>query len=471
MIAQKYKDYNRIRDILSGKEPAKPSTRKPSSSPQRSASKKRKHEPHPIQTPSKRLAVASTPSKTSLHPANLDPYDSPSVVRNLFTPSHNRVYGPTPQKDGKVLGLFDLLSEKDVDSPSRRDDGMVVSDTTHFATPRKPTGRAVSPDSIRHDRTPASSGKRYMLDTFATPLKNKDLNEQGGRTPSSVSKLQFATPSFLRRGSTRTILPAITESGDTTSLSPEMVRLPRKPLFRGLSSIVANLRKIEEENADEDLEALREMEMEELGGPSMSKPVTKSESQATVLVGDSQMPTLLGGFDDEGKYDSEPEELQNAAGEGQPTKSYKKRGQKRTTRRVVMKPVFIKKDALGVQPQAGLRSSSPEGLHDDDDRGDDYAAEEAVPETQFENPTLEDIHGGNYNSDSESEYTASEGGTRYRRDDQTRKFKKVTQADGTIKKIRRVAATAHANFKALKLRNSGSKGTRHGVSSRFRRKR
>jgi hypothetical protein len=215
--------------------------------------------------------------------------------------------------------------------------------------------------------------------------------------------------------------------------------------------MLAGLRKLEEEAADDDLDALHDIE-NETSGPS--KPIDKS----SVLVEDSQVPVLLGGFDDEAMYDSDPEEVKNPTlgRDGQPLKIWKKKGQKRTTRRVTIKPVRSKPQSA---PQAP--GSPSEDLVQPD--------EEAVPETQEAAPSPH-TDAGNFDSDSGSEYTASEGGTRYRRPNQQKKTKDRT-GEGKVKSIvRKVGAMAHANFKRLKLRNSGSKG---GVAhnSRFRRKR
>lgn len=396
------------------------------------------------------LQVNKTPSKTplkgSLQPWEVDPYESPSMIRNLFTPSKKAI-GPTPQKDGVVLGLFDLLQE---DGTTPRKSGEVPAPGTKGsiqATPRKVTMEV----SLKHSRTPASAGNRYLLDSFATPLKSKDMNGKGGNTPSSVSKLHFSTPSFLRRDSQRPFPPANENEEGAPELSPQMVRVPRKPLVRGLSSMLAGLRKMEEQAADEDLEALREMEAEEAGGGS--KPAPKVPK---ILMQDSQPILLpLGGFDDEAMLDSEPEEENGR--DGLPLKVYKKKGQKRTTRRVKMKPTRSK-------PQAQPESSLPE------ESGDELAnAEETVPETQVdETAGFGDTR--NFDSDSQSEYTASEGGTRYRRPNQGKKDKKANK-NGKIKTAaRKVTALANQNFKRLKLRNSGAKGG-PAHNSRFRRKR
>jgi DNA replication regulator SLD2 len=383
----------------------------------------------------------------------VDPYDSPSVVRNLFTPL-KKALGPTPQKDGHVLGLFDLLPEEGVvGSPSKVDDKTLKVSVQ--STPRKTN--TDSQGFLKPGRTPSSSGKRFMLDAFATPLKNQDLNGHGGKTPSSVSKLHFPTPSFLRRDSQRTQLPVVNEDGTGEVLSPQMARVPRKPLVRGLSSILAGLRQIEDEAADEDLEALREMEMEEMdpGSKPSSKPIPP---KPTILGEDSQPGFPLGGFDDEAMYDSEPEELKKPTlgRDGQPLKVYKKKGQKRTTRRVNMKPTRSK---------APLQPEAPPEDSDDELAG----AGESIPETQMIDETGGFADARNFDSDEQSEYTASEGGTRYRRPNQSKKNKAVNK-DGRIKTAaRKVNPMAHQNFKRLKLRNSGAKGG-PAHNSRFRRK-
>lgn len=191
-LAQKYKEYSRIRDILSGKISKGP--------PSRQSPRKRKHEVEPTQEVSKRLHIMKTPSKTSTKPWEIDPYESPSMIRKIFTPSKRTVIGPTPQKDGQVLGIFDLLQEDRV-TPRKLADPISKQNSIQ-ATPQKTSGEATF--SLRHSRTPTSSGKRYMLDKFATPVKSLNPNAQGG-TPSSVSKLHFSTPSFLRRDSHSTL--------------------------------------------------------------------------------------------------------------------------------------------------------------------------------------------------------------------------------------------------------------------------
>ncbi|KAG9231027.1 DNA replication/checkpoint protein [Amylocarpus encephaloides] len=456
-IAAKYKEYSKARDIIAGNTaPLKPET-KPQPAQQIPRKRKREEDRPGV---SKRQII-QTPSRAGIQPWAVDPYESPSVIRNLFTPIRKTKLGPTPQKDGQVLGLFDLLQADDDPSPSKENVSKTGKQVSIQATPRK----SRQEDSMKHSRTPSSPGKRFMLDAFATPLKNRTLNGQGSKTPSSVSKLHFSTPSFLRRDSQRIALPPVQENATGLQLSPQMTRQPRKPLVRGLSSMLAGLRKMEADAADDDLDALREMEDEMPGVPSKPPPpkpkVTAPKVDESILVADGQPGFPLGGFDDEAQFDSEPEDVKNPplGKDGQPLRVYKKKGQKRTTRRVNMKPTRSKPQAQSLAPA-------------DFDSDEDQATAEAVPETQVVDDEGAEFADSarNFDSDSQSEYTASEGGTRYRRPNQNKK-RKVMGKDGKIKSVaKKVTAAAHQNFKRLKLRNSGAKG---GIAhnSRFRRKR
>ena len=488
--ASKYKEFNRVRDILSGKiSHIPPPAPKPTP-------RKRRHEENHDETPQKRAHVNRTPSKNTILPWDVDPYHSPSVMRNLFaTPSKKTAIGPTPQKDGQVLGLFDLDPDSAADSPSTAP-GVLGRTAGIEATPRR-HGHGTTPVSSRaimHSNTPSS--RRTLL--FSTPLKNKIASGQGSTTPSSVSKLHFSTPSFLRRDSQRIRMPALDENEEGPPDSPEIIRGPRKPMIKSLSSMLAGLRKMEEDAAEDDLEALREMEAE-MSNPSKptSKPKLKPQStpqpisstaassskppteeplpEDTILVQERQPQELLGGFDDEAMYDSEPEEATEAS-----TRTYKKRGQKRTTRRVNLKPNRSK-------PSEPLASTNHHNVSESED---ELALPrnrlETIPETQiddefpppdddeFPQPDEFPLDGRNFDSDSASEYTASEGGTRYRRPDQDKTKKKNREAnkEGKVKKAaRKIKATAGSlqNYKRLKLRNSGAKGG-PGVGSRFRRR-
>lgn len=453
--AQKYKQYNKVRDILDGK-----------TAPPKKENRQRKRQPdvEPSQTPSKRSRPATTPSKPKQQVDLFDGFETPSI-RRLFSPAVPTSIGPTPQRDGRVLGLFDLMSEKDENTPSRSQNGDVTQpDFQVQATPSKRTRAEMEADhEIQLGRTPQSTSKRNMLDSFMTPLKDRNGNVQGSKTPSSVSKLQFATPSFLRRAP---LPPPVDENG--TYKSPQRIRLPRKPLVRGLSSVVASLRKMEEEKLDDDLDALREMEdMEnDTGMNPPARPLKATEKpRREILEPDSQGHQLLGGFDNEDELDSEPEV--QLGRDGQPLRVYKKKGQKRTTRKVNMRPTRARR------PQESLESAVSE---------DEGADGEVVPETQFYGTKPMDGEdsldlgsdsdfGG---SDGEDERPKKKAKTLKKREPKKKEpAKKATgeEKEHPIKKAaKKVNAMAHANFKRLKLRNNGAKGG-PGFGSKFRRRR
>ncbi|KAM5345632.1 hypothetical protein ACJ41O_011493 [Fusarium nematophilum] len=420
-IASKYKQYNKLRDILAGKLPPPPPREEPKP-------RKRESDTLPAQTPTKRTRHAETPSKNRSLDHGEELMNTPAISRKLFSPASVTSVGPTPQRDGRVLGLFDLLVEKELGTPSKTNSATKTESRSRGidATPSKRSATTMDDEaSEKLGRTPMSSSKRQRLNHFMTPLKNRDGNVEAV-TPSSVSKLQFDTPAFLKRNS----LPVLDENGDFDAPAP--LRLPRKPLVRGLSEIVASLRKVEEDKLDDDLDALREAENEEMGSDPKPRTLFPPKPKADdVLVEDSQSRNLpLGGFDDEAMYDSPTEE--GVDRDGRPMRVFKKKGQKRTTRLVKMRPTRAKRP-----------TNMAEG-----DGSDVENHDAAIPETQ---------RGMDAGSDFE--------------DDDAPKKKAAPKKEGTMKRAaRKVNELAHANFQRLKLRNHGAKGG-PGYNSRFRRRR
>jgi hypothetical protein len=180
---------------------------------------------------------------------------------------------------------------------------------------------------------------------------------------------------------------------------------------------------------------------------------------------------LLSGFDDE-VYGSSDEDTQRT--QNQPLRIFKKRGQKRTTRLVNMRPTRAKRPAL------------PENNSDQEEE------DEILHETQFNtsNPATtandqdNDLRLSGLDSASEVDFDgASDSEGEGERDEAASKTKQKKPAPGKDKSegkekgggvvkraVRKVKATAHANFKRLKLRNSGAKGG-PGYGSRWRRRR
>ncbi|CAG7992073.1 unnamed protein product [Penicillium nalgiovense] len=372
-IAAKYKEYSRLKALeasLSRRENSR-------QEPYESNSKKRKHASPPGQdsaysqvTPRKSSrGLFATPSnnRTKHHPAQLDPYDSPSTLRRLFSPSTHRqgppapspfkaAIGPTPQRDGKALGLFDMLSESGgsggTPSATRQSNNLAAT----FQTPSKRRPVEAIPEvpeieaqqeTPRLARTPASETKQfYLANLFATPTTmryaamveaddNADAQKTNPLNPApeiSPQEAQSGTPSFLRRSNSGRYPPP-SEKHDGPGLSPIVSRKPQRFASKGLTHLVQGLRDMEEDRMEEDWEIMREME-----------EAAEAEDAAKVQVEDSQGPDV--------------------------NRKYKKKGQKRTTRRVIMRPVIH-------QPKP--KPNPAPARNEDSEHEDDVTA---VPETQ-----------------------------------------------------------------------------------------
>ncbi|TID22322.1 dihydrolipoamide dehydrogenase [Venturia nashicola] len=357
-IAAKYKEYSKLRDILSGKakvqKPATTTTKR--RAPQEFKQSPQKRSRTPEATPSKQQKH----SQVEDHAEGIE-FATPVVKRTIF--------GPTPQKDGQVMGIFDLLPGE---TPSRLRTVLGNANVNVARTPSKTSagyGDDRVEERLRGSRTPLSTGKRFLLDSFVTPKKRK---ENDCTTPSSSMK-EFATPSFLKRDLFG--LSTVNEE----SQSPEMARPWKRRTFgRSLSNMVRDMREKEKEKEDEEWELMREMEetdyREVVGKGKKPAPPPKA------LVEDSQVQLDVDGFvpsDFESDVDVKAAEIK-------PRKAYKKKGLKRQTRRVNMRPVMTK-------PQQA-KTPEPDSESDDDgevaptqseDPNEAHDEEEVVQETQF----------------------------------------------------------------------------------------
>ncbi|GKZ30405.1 DNA replication regulator sld2 [Aspergillus brasiliensis] len=507
-IAAKYKEYSRLKALETSsnktdKHPVqleeRPKKRKhtspngPSTSLTTSTPRKTAKGAAAFETPSKSRPVATS------HPSEVDPYDSPSVLRRLFSPSTHQTplktaIGPTPQRDGKALGLFDLLSESGGSTATPSATRIASLRDTAVQTPSRrrkqldtiaEEGEEEEDDeddnSPRGARTPASSGKKWMLSTlFATPTTWRyammENENQGPRYPAYIRTEDTAakptephtgpnseeTPSFLRR-STATRFNPHNHTADDGGLSPIAVR--KRPQFvgKGLSALVQGLRDMEEEQMQDDMDVLLEIEAEQL----------QQQQQAAGAVADSQTQ----------QYPPTEE-----------TRPFKKKGQKRTTRKVRMKPVTSKPKA---EPQLPVS--------DDEEEDNQNADADIVLETQYPNiPGTEahdtdedDLHSlhslsrsepdldPDYDYDEDEEALskpparsksfsermkeaieadklqapakAEEDTEKEKEKKKTTKSKAQTQTQ-TQPRARKINPAAHANYRSLKLRNRGSKG-------------
>ncbi|PGH16583.1 hypothetical protein AJ79_01689 [Helicocarpus griseus UAMH5409] len=532
-ISSKYKTYSRLRAQSSQStavehgEPA-PSTKSQAHS-QTHQHKKRKRpsdtqesgEDPGFSTPRKACKhILATPSKHSSlpnsHPSQLDPYDSPSSLRKLFSPSSHyhqesqspqplrAAIGPTPQRDGKALGLFDLLSasggsaRSGAATPCSRRKGSRQGDNT-MQTPSRKRSRidtiteedeeAGEEESPARAKTPASSAKKfYLANFFATPpayrysnaIKaaanggNGSGNRLAGNGKSPTPNAPGSeTPSFLRRRNLfATTNPTQQHAGTLPDISPVAVRMPQKLVGRGLSAIVQGLRDIQEERLDEDLDMLREME---------------AEQRDNVVITDSQGAGGGNGGVDEPDADGSPAK----------TRKWKKKGQKRTTRRVIMRPVR-KKPKVKEEPEG-----DGEGDYDGEEGSEDELA--AVLETQPTGPSLREISGkeskggdkigdgdtdnddpdlayaSDLDVDSDPNYEdiaepPSPSRTKSSRkkpptpvNNAEKKKQAVASTTAAVKPGRKIKPEAHANYRALKIRSRGSAG--RGRMGRFGRRR
>lgn len=343
--AKKYKEYGKLRDTLSGKSaPQTPSKSRTTRRPERdaSATPKAQQKTYMTTTP-----LGKRKRDSGVGCEEVDESEKPE------SPKLPDVIGPTPQRDGFVLGLFDLLPFAEHSPCKKR---AVFADVTPNVpqTPSKNNEKAASltpsVSRFRGDRTPQSVGKRFVLDKFVTPQKRK-AGEFG--TPSSALK-EFATPSFLRRDN---VLEAVPEEEEPSP--PRPAPWQRRTMGRSLSSMIQSLKKQEEDRLDEEAEIMREMEMEAEGIFEPRKPRTSH-----TLVEDSQPPMRLG--PDRG-VEEEEEEKENAAlpadaldRNGNPRQVWKKKGLKRQTRRVISECYLFHTTRLWLTyTQCAPTSSSP----------------------------------------------------------------------------------------------------------------
>jgi len=342
------------------------------------------------------------------------------------SPQGLSVIGPTPQRDGIVLGLFDLLSEGTPSKPR------AVLGDAQLNVPQTPSknqeGSVASLESrARGERTPLSAGKRFLLNQFVTPKKRK-LSDQG--TPSTVRGL--ATPAFLRRDN---MLEAIEEDNEP---APRPAPWNRRALGRSLSSMIQAMKKDEDNRLDDEAEIMREMEMEEQGISIPKKP-----KPPKLLVQDSQTDMPLGpdrGIETEEESDEEP-----ALGrDSKPRNAWKKKGLKRQTRRVIMRPNIAKP-----KPEPVLQAP--------DESGNEVAvAETQVPAHEATHDTDSDDDGSSYASD--ASHTPKTGKKPAMK---TGKRTEEPSKEGVVKKAaRKIKATANANYRRLNIKGKAGAGAK-----------
>lgn len=336
-------------------------------------------------------------------------------------------------------------------------------------------------ETPRLARTPASETKQfYLANLFATPTTmryaaiveaadNAEAQETNLLNPApelSPQQAMSETPSFLRRSNSgRYPLPDINHGG--SGLSPIVSRKPQRFASKGLSHLVQGLRDMEEDRMEDDWDVMRQME-----------------------------------------EDAEAEEAARNQAEGieEPgvNRKYKKKGQKRTTRRVIMRPVahhpkpksdptliahedFGSEDEVVAVAETQHPPAATDGWDDvpsDIERADDAAClhtmSEPEPDTEAEfEPDSDDDpeFGGKPKpkpaarpksfSERIKEAVSSSAAKPKEQEPLGKPLKKPSETEGRKPHGRKINPQAHANYRSLSI----NRGTfSRGRGGRFRRK-
>ncbi|KAL6721140.1 regulatory particle non-ATPase [Lecanora helva] len=300
----------------------------------------------------------------------------------------------------------------------------------------------------RQCRYSLSTLRRVPSDPYQTPSACRIINHQPTpRSCGSVSKLCIdETPIFLRRNHQRTRNDdEYVSLGEGVPWSPVTARqLPKQFAGRGLSSLVRGLRDMEEGRLDEDLDILKEVEKDSGTG--------KRTPQSDIQLEDNQIPDIPLGPNG-GLETGDDEWLGNQlkGRDGVKSKIWKKKGQKRTTRKTVMKP--------------NVTTWKPEPVWNRGcERGDENVELNLQDAQVVLNRSCTADQTQNH-EDSQSEVNPGEW-EKMKRAGNAGKGKVKERFAVTV--TNRISATARANFRALRIKNRQLKG-RQGRSYRTKR--
>ncbi|KAK9243515.1 DNA replication/checkpoint protein [Lipomyces tetrasporus] len=283
------------------------------------------HTPNRVKDqPRHQHSQASTPTKS---PSKVE-YDSPHV-ENSVRRQKVTVIGPTPQAEGRVLGIFDITNSPNYLSQSQQ---------TQILPPASP-----SPASMVLLSTPTKTA------TMTTPSK---VNRQ--RTPQSV------TPSYFR--------PL-----DTNKIYMTPSPLKPKKVSRGLTSILAELRQMQDEELDEQERIMLEIED---CMPHIDNISTKVSVDGVENAVDLEHSAYHLGEIKEGDSELLLRESKQKEAMREKAKYTKAKTQKRTTRRVIMRPAklttgFAYKDAQE-QMEEAQSCAEEDGGEDGDSSGKEH---------------------------------------------------------------------------------------------------
>lgn len=511
-----------------------------------------------MQTPQKR---AKHTHSLSSHATVLDTYDAPHSARKspptiLFRTS----IGPTPQKDGKVLGLFDLLSPASSAAGRTPSKPQAVGSSRGqgaelgvFRTPSK-NKQGLGDEGMKSGgmlsgarkgkglfESPVDASKRAHISSLLTPTARRTLATPSKSTPHSRKAVEpqssDETPAFLRRHSQHAYAltsenisreDGLDYDNETITWTPVKPRPGPRMAGKALSALVRGLREMEEEKLDEELDILRELEN---GGNALPRP---SKVSKLFDVADSQTPEMPLGPDGAHLNTTNNEDDENHDGGsdgygelkkpgrggrfGKESKPWKKKGQKRTTKRSNLRPVL--KGTWKPEPEWKVSAESDE---DDDNEAAEAKGEHAqeegeviitIAETQItktailqDDLTILDEENADSDANFEPEpepkpssrnvpakkkgrekgqgrgngkrkrggnehSSAPPANGEHEEEEAAAKEKenpsKKSKPDPKPKPMKKIDPTAHAhaNFRALKLRSRGSKGKPTGKGGR-----
>lgn len=237
-----------------------------------------------------------------------------------------------------------------------------------------------------------------------------------------------------------------------------------KPVMRVLSALVKGLREMEDAKLDDEMEMLREME-----GAGQEQKQSLIKNAPKVCVKDSQAPDMPLGPDGQGESEDDDVNALKADGmdrNGKPLKIWKKKGQKRTTRRVKIRPNTAK---WNPEPawQGGREADSEDEVEavEETQLVPDGQAKAAADEIDGLQTDDEYVSEGLVDEDAPKSQRTTKGGRQKGRPKQSAESKPLKEKE---KKKKGVSATAHANFRALKIKNKQSKGKGRGRFGRRR---
>ena len=294
----------------------------------------------------------------------------------------------------------------------------------------------------RQDRSPLSVSKPSSLNAFLTPSARRIVDKSTPISRSGVSKLRFdETPAFLRRDFQRAYCAEENKrSEEGIAWSPIAIRKLPSAAGRGLSALVKGLRDMEDERLDEEMNILRKIEGD--------RDPNGQRAQSRVLVEDSQALDMpLGPDRGGGSEGSDDQENERTSGDCKSLKVWKKKGQKRTTRRVIMKPNTAK-----WMPEPEWKGDKARLNKEDEDEG------ALIDEAQISSRPLD----GNENGCEQDELC-----TEAKVEAHCARKSRENMKGFATKIKKKISATAHANFRVLKIKNKQSKGKRGG---KFRRR-